>query len=140
MVGKHIAALAALTLVSTPCAAFDSFSQQTPGVTFYFSLPLDARNASEQAMGAGLALQGKRDYETVRIDARTINHLIGGGIEAKWIVVGVVGAGAVVAVASRDKSTTNAQQQQQQAQAERLRAQQTGGGNGGGNCPPTPCP
>lgn len=138
MVGKHLAALAALTLVSTPCAAFDNLSQQTPGVTFYFSVPLDARNAKEQKLDAGLWFQGKRDYETVRIDSRLIHNLFGGGIEAKWIVVGLVGAGAVVAVATKDKSHANAQAQQQQAQA----AQQSSSASGGSTCTPTPptCP
>ena len=143
MYRQHRAALAALTLVSTPCAAFDNLSQLTPGVMFYLRIPLEAVKAKGEAFSAGLAFQGKHDYETVKLDSRMINHFTGGGIEAKWIIVGLVGAGAVAAVAMRDKSTTNSQHQQQQAQAERRQAQQTGGGssgNGGGNCPPTPCP
>jgi len=133
MVRKHIAALAALTLVSTPCAAFDSPSQQSPGVMFYFSVPLDARQPKEQTMSAGLAIQGKRAYETVKVDSRMFNF-IGGGIEAKWIIAGVVAAGAVAAVATKDKSTTNAQQQQQ-TNAELAAA--SNGNTGGG---PVPCP
>jgi len=145
---KHIAALAALTLVSTPCAAFDSPSQQSPGVMFYFSVPIDARHAKEQTLAAGLQFQGKRQYETVKVDSRMFNF-IGGGIEAKWIIAGVVAAGAVAAVATKDKSVSNAQQQQQST-AEL--AQQTGGsgggstggggtGGGGTTCPKTPtCP
>ena len=144
MAPKHIAALAALTLVSTPCAAFDALTQQSPGVMFYFSVPLDARNAKEQNLAAGLALQGKRPYETVRIDSRMINNFIGGGIEAKWVIAGVVAAGAAVAVASKDKSTTTSQQQAQQAQAQQQQQQQQqqqNGGGGGTPCPVTPaCP
>jgi hypothetical protein len=142
MVGKHLAALAALTLVSTPAAAFDSISQQTPGVMFYFSVPLDAAKRKDQTFSAGLSLQGKRDYETVRIDSRMINHFIGGGIEAKWIIVGLVGAGAVAAVATKDKSTASSQEQQQQAAAAQQQAQQSGGGGSGGTCAPKPptCP
>jgi hypothetical protein len=142
MVRKPVAALAALTLVSTPCAAFDSPSQQSPGVMFYFSVPIDARHAKEQTFAAGLQIQGKRQYETVKVDSRMFNF-IGGGIEAKWIIAGVVAAGAVVAVASKDKSTTNSQQQQQST-AE-LAATSTGGsgstGDSGTTCPKTPtCP
>jgi hypothetical protein len=139
MVRKHVAALAALTLVSTPAAAFDTLSQQSPGVMFYFSVPLDApAKAFEKNLAAGLSIQGKRQYEVVNLDSRMFNRFLGTGIEAKWIIAGVVAAGAVVAVASKDKSTSNAQQQQQTAQAEAA-AQQTGGG--GEPCPVTPaCP
>jgi hypothetical protein len=138
MFWKHIAALAALTLVSTPCAAFDSITQQSPGVMFYFSVPLDARNVKEQKLAVGLSFQGKRDYETVRIDSRMINNFIGGGIEAKWIIVAVVGAGAVAAVATKDKSTANSQQQQQTAAA--AASTSDGGGSGSsGNGGTAPC-
>ena len=140
---KQLAALAALACTATPSGAFDHFSQPQSGVKFYLSVPLDGRNAKEQAWNAGFAIQGNRDYETVRIDSRMINHFIGGGIEAKWIIAGVVAAGAVAAVATKDKSTAAAQQQQQQAQLEQQRqqqAQQTGGG-GSEPCPVTPtCP
>jgi hypothetical protein len=43
MARKQLAALAALILVSTPCAASDILQQSSPGVMFYFSMPLDAR-------------------------------------------------------------------------------------------------
>ena len=139
MARKHIAALAALTLISTPCVAFDTLSQQSPGMMFYFSVPLDARNAKEQNFAAGLSFQGKRQYETVNIDSRMINNFIGGGIEAKWIIAGVVAAGAAVAVASKDKSTSTSQQQAQAQQAQQqAQAQQNGGSE---PCPVTPaCP
>jgi len=143
---KQLAAFAALVCVATPGAAFDHLSQPQPGVKFYFSVPLDARNAKEQTLSAGFALQGRREYETVRIDSAMINNFIGGGIEAKWIIAGVVAAGAAVAVASKDKGTSTSYQQQQQAQAaqQQAQAQQSGGGGGGGTadpCPVTPaCP
>jgi hypothetical protein len=136
---KQLAALAALALTATTSVAFDNPGQQferSPGVMFYFSVPLDARNVKEQKqqLVAGLALQGKREYETVRIDSRLFNpqlfnNFIGGGIEAKWIVAGVVAAGAVVAIAAKSKSSTeNHQQQQQQAAA-------AGGGTSSGGSP-----
>lgn len=118
--GKRLAAFAALICAATPSAAFDNPTQVTQGVTFYVSVPLDAqRNAKENTLAAGFAMQGRRDYEKVNIDSRMINHFLGGGIEAKWIVAGVVGAGAVAVVATKDKSTAQRyaeQQQQQQAQ------------------------
>jgi hypothetical protein len=116
VVRNQLTALAALVLVSTPCVAFD-LKQPSPGVMFYFSLPLDARNTKEQAPAFGLSFQGKRQYETVNLDSRMFNFM-GSGIEAKWIVAGVVAAGALVAVASRDKSTSTSYQQQQTQQAQ----------------------
>jgi hypothetical protein len=147
MYRKHLAALAALSLVSIPCAAFDNLSQHTPGVVFYVSIPLEAVRAKDQTFGAGLMFQGKRDYEAVRIDSRMINHFTGAGFDAKWVIGGLVAAGAVAAVATKDKSTATSQQQQQQQQAA-LQAQQNNGNNGGGNnggggtCSPKPptCP
>jgi hypothetical protein len=138
---KQIAALAASACAATPAAAFDLPAQASQGVKFYFSVPLDGRNAKEQAYTAGFAIQGRRDYEAVRIDSGMINRFIGGGIEAKWVIAGVVAAGAAVAVASRDKSTTASQQQQQAQQIEQQKTQQTGGGGGGTPCPVKPtCP
>jgi hypothetical protein len=138
---KQLAAFAALVCIATPSAAFDSLTQQSPGVMFYFSIPLEAVKKKGETFSAGLAIQGKRDYETVRIDSRLLNNFIGGGIEAKWIIAGVVGAGAVAVVATKDKSTANAQQQAQAQQAAQQQAQQNGGG-GGGTCSPKPptCP
>ena len=60
---------------------------------FYFSIPLEAVKTKGEAFSAGLAFQGKRQYETVRVDSRMLNNFIGGGIEAKWIIAGVVARG-----------------------------------------------
>jgi hypothetical protein len=139
---KQLAAFAALVCVAAPSAAFDSLSQPSQGVTFYFSVPLDARTPKEQAFSAGFAIQGARRYETVYIDSRMLNNFIGGGIEAKWIIAGVVAAGAAVAVASKDKSTSTSYEQQQQQQQQQIQQQQAqGGGSGEPPCPVTPnCP
>jgi hypothetical protein len=114
---KQLAAFATLACITAPSAAFDSLSQPSRGVTFYLSIPLDRCDAKEDWLSAGLAISGQRPYDTVRIDSRMISNLIGGGIEAKWIIAGVVAAGAAVAVGSKDKSTSEAYQQQQQQQA-----------------------
>jgi hypothetical protein len=125
---RQFAALAALICAGTPAMAFDLATHASQGVKFYISIPLEARDAKEQAWSAGFAIQGKRDYEAVRVDSRMINNFIGGGIEAKWIIAGVVAAGAVAAVATKDKSTTASQQQAQAQQS----AQSGGGGTGTG--------
>jgi hypothetical protein len=132
MVWKHIAALAALILISFPAAAFnDGPTQQTQGITFFVALPLDARDVKEQSLYSGLAIQGKRAHENVRIDSRMFNdtrtvNFFGTGIEVKWIIAGVVAAGAVAVVATKDKATTT---QQQQVAAQQQQQQQTSGNN-----------
>ena len=143
MVWKHIAALAALILISFPAAAFnDGPTQQTQGITFFVAVPLDARDVKQQSLYSGLAIQGKRAHENVRIDSRMFNdtrtvNFFGTGIEVKWIIAGVVAAGAVAAVATKEKSTTAANQQQQQQQAAQQQQQQQQQQNGGGS---VPCP
>jgi hypothetical protein len=147
---KQLAAIAAPTFiallcVATPSAAFDSLTQQSPGVMFYMSVPLDGKAVKKEGPAFGMSMRGTREYEVVTLDSRMFNNFIGGGIEAKWIIAGVVAAGAAVAVASKDKSTSTSQQQQQNQQAAaQQQAQQTGGGGGGGGgapCPVTPnCP
>jgi cytochrome c-type biogenesis protein CcmH/NrfG len=147
MVWKHIAALAALILISAPAAAFnDGPTQQTQGITFFVAIPLDARHVKEESLYSGLAIQGKRAHENVRIDSRMFNdtrtvNFFGTGIEVKWIIAGVVAAGAVAAVATKDKAASTQQQQQQQQAAQQQQQQQNGGGGGTAPCPVTPsCP
>jgi hypothetical protein len=115
MARQQLAALAALIVISTPSAASDIVQQSSPGVMFYYSMPLDARNAKERSPAFGLSFQGKRQYETVNLDSRMFNFT-GAGVEAKWIIAGVVAGGAAIAVGSKDKSTSASYQQQQQAQ------------------------
>jgi hypothetical protein len=116
VVRNQLAALAVLALVSTPGVAFE-INNPSPGMMFYVSLPLDARNAKEQAPAFGLSFQGKRQYETVNLDSRMFNFM-GTGVETKWIVGGVVAVLAALAVASKDKSTSASYQQQQAQQTE----------------------
>jgi hypothetical protein len=136
----NIAALAALILISFPAAAFnDGPTQQTQGITFFVAIPLDARHVKEESLYSGLAIQGKRAHENVRIDSRMFNdtrtvNFFGTGIEVKWIIAGVVAAGAGAAVATKDKSTTQSYQQQQQQQQAAQQQRQDGGGGS------VPCP
>jgi hypothetical protein len=120
VVRNQLAALAALVLVSTPGVAFE-INNPSPGMMFYVSLPLDARNAKERSPAFGLSLQGKRQYETVNLDSRMFNFM-GTGVEAKWIVGGAAALLAALAVASKDKSTSASYQQQQ---AQQTQQQQT---------------
>jgi hypothetical protein len=142
MFTKQIAAAAAAILVATPVVAADPFADQAPGVMFFFSIPLDAKTPKQQTPALGLSFQGERAYQRVTVDTRMFAAYERMGftgleaVSAKWIVAGVVAAGAGVAVASKSKKTNQDYQQQQQEQA----AQQQNGGGGGGNVPcPTAC-
>ena len=131
MLRNQLTALAALVHVSTPGVAFE-LKEPSPGMMFYVSLPLDARNAKEQAPAFGLSFQGKRQYETVNLDSRMFNFT-GTGVEAKWIVGGAVAVLAALAVGRKDKSTSASYQQQQAQQVEAQQQQQAPGG-GTGTC------
>ena len=136
-------AAAVAILAATPAFAGDTFSDQAPGVMFFFSIPLDAKTPKQQTPAFGLSFQGERAYQRVTVDTRMFAAYERMGftgleaVSAKWIVAGVVAAGAGVAVASKSKKTQENQQQQQQEQAAQ---QQQNGGGGGGNVPcPTNC-
>ena len=140
--GMKLAALTALAFTATPSVAFDGLTpQQAPGMKFYISVPFDVQGTGsrKQALGYGLQLQGQRAYETVNIDNRMMNSFLGGGLEAKLLIGGLVAAGAVAAVASKDKDTTASYDA---AKAEQKK--KAGGGSTGGGtepCPVTPnCP
>lgn len=116
MARKQLAALAALMVISTPSVAFE-LKDTSPGVKFYYSIPLDARNAKEQAPSYGMVMRGSRPYEVVNLNSRMMNSFLPlGGLEVKWIVAGVVATGAVAAVATKDKKASQSYQQQQQQQ------------------------
>ena len=143
---QQVAAAAAAILVATPAVAADAFEGQAPGVMFFFSIPLDAKSPKQQAPALGLSFQGERAYQRVVIDTNMFANYerLGFGpleaISAKWIVAGVVAAGAGVAVATKDKKTSqNMQEQQNQQQIQQQQNQQNGGGNNGAVPCPTNC-
>jgi hypothetical protein len=120
---KKLAAAAAMLAFATPSPAFDAAETGT-STMFYVSIPLDFQlsRKERQQWTAGLQLQGKRDYQAMRIDSTMLNAFSLNDIDAKWMIAGLVAAGAAVAIGSKDKKTTdNLQQQQTQAQ------QQNGG-------------
>lgn len=138
---KQIAAAGAALVVAVPVAASD-LNQSAPGMMFFVSVPLDAKTPRQQMPALGLSFQGERAYQRVVVDTRmfeTADRMGFGpfaGISAKWVVAGVVAAGATVAVASKDKKTTESHQQQQAVQQQQQQQQQQQNG-GGGN---VPCP
>src|SRR5262245_34883606 len=119
-----VAAFVAAAFVSAPSNA-DEFNQpqlNAPVTMFYVSIPLGATTAKQSAPSYGLALQGKRQYETVMVDSRMFNLAEGliGGIAAKWLLAGALVAGAGVYAVSRDKKRSenySSSQNQQQNNA-----------------------
>ena len=135
---KKLAAVAAMMAAATPGVAFDG-ANTGASTMFYISIPLDySRGKKDQKWSAGLQLQGKREYQAVSIDSSMFNFLPMGGLEAKWIVAGVVAAGAAVALGGKDKGTTQSLQTQQTAHQQQI--QSSGGGNSGGGTPAPDCP
>jgi hypothetical protein len=125
---KKLAAAAAMLAIATPSPAFDA-GEAGASTMFYISIPLDFQlsRKERQQWTAGMQLQGKRDYQAIRIDSTMLNYFSLNDIDAKWIIAGLVASGAAVAIGSKDKGTTsNLQQQQTQNQQ-----QQTGGSSGG---------
>lgn len=116
-----VAALLASAFASAPSSA-DEISPQSqitqPLTMFYVSIPLGGRSAKERAPAYGFALQGKRQYETVHVDTRTLNAFEGmlAGIEAKWVIAGavIVGAGAYAVSKNNDRSNNYSGSQNQQ--------------------------
>jgi hypothetical protein len=125
-----VATLVAAALVSAASTADETISPQTTSTTtFYVSIPLGAVGAKERAPSYGLALQGRRPYETLIIDSRMFSFAEGmlAGIEAKWLIAGavVVGAGAYAVSKNKDRSDSYSGSQNNQQNS---------------NPPPADCP
>src|SRR5439155_21416094 len=70
---KKLAAAAAMLAFATPSPAFDA-AETGASTMFYVSIPLDIRlSRKEQQWTAGMQLQGKRDYQAIRIDSTMLN-------------------------------------------------------------------
>lgn len=128
MQGKRFAAFVALLLGAAAARAGDpgaalagdpSSPLAAPTTLFYVSFPLGATSARERAPVYGLALQGRRAYQTVRVDSRMLSAFEGAlaGIELKWLLVGGVAAAAGIYALSKDEqrsqSYSTSQNQQQ---------------------------
>jgi len=123
---KKLAAAAAMLAFATPSVAFDT-GEAGASTMFYISIPLDFRlsRKEREQWTAGMLLQGKRDYQAVRIDSKMLNYFSLNDIDAKYLVAGLVAVGAAVAIGSKDKGTTSQLQQQQTQQEQQQAAQQT---------------
>ena len=110
-----------------PCFAQD-LRPAEPSVLYFVSVPFGGESRLEREPLVGFALQGRRSYQSLRMDTRVLNLIGTGAFEAKYLIVGAVAAGAAVAMGGRDKSVEA--QQAQQAQTAQQAA--TGG------CPATP--
>lgn len=104
-----------LALAATPCLG-QALHPAEPSVLYFVSLPLDGASRRDREPLLGFALQGKRHYESFRIDTRVLNLVGSGGFEVKYLLVGAVAAGAAVAMGSKDSSTQAQRAQQAEAQ------------------------
>ena len=123
---KKLAAAAVMLAIATPSLAFDDAREAGASTMFYISIPLDFQlSRKERAQwSAGMLLQGKRDYQAVRIDTRMLNYFSFNDIDAKYMIAGLVAVGAAVAISSKDKGTTSQLQSQQTQQEQQQAAQQ----------------
>lgn len=146
MVFRKLAAVAALLAAATPAAALDPGGEigSTSALTmFYISIPLDSRPSRKtgEQWSFGLQIQGKRDYQAVRIDSTMLNAFSLNDIDAKWMVGGLVTLGAIAAISYKDKKTANQiQQEQAQQQAPQQAQQQAQQQTPSGGSPAAPSP
>lgn len=103
-----------LALAATPGLG-QAVQPAEPSVLYFVSLPFDGESRRDREPLLGFALQGKRHYESFRMDTRVLN-LVGSGFEVKYLIIGAVAAGAAVAMGSKDSSTEAQRAQQAEAQ------------------------
>jgi hypothetical protein len=109
-------ALAVLLLaLATPCLG-QELRPAEPSVLYFVSLPFDGESRRDREPLLGFAFQGKRHYESFRMDTRVLNLAGSGGFEVKYLVIGAVAAGAAVAMGSKDSSAEAQRAQQAEAQ------------------------
>jgi len=136
MAFRKLAAAAALLAVATPAPAFDP-AEAGATTLFYVSIPLEpGASRKQREWSVGLQLQGRNHEQAIRIDSKVLNAFSLNDIDAKWMIAGLVAAGAALAIGSKDKGT-NAGLQQQQTQQQQAQASQPQGG-GSGTCPRPP--
>ena len=91
MAVRQFTLVAAALIASAPAQADETQLQATvPMTMLYVSVPIGATADKERTLAYGLALQGKRQYETVYLDSRMFNAFEGvlAGLEAKWLIAG----------------------------------------------------
>ena len=109
---KQAVAIFTALAASTPALADEILNPQlaAPTTMLYVSFPLGAATARESAPAYGLALQGLRRYESVRLDTRTLAAFEGAlaGFEAKWLLAaGVVAAAGYFALKKDEDRSDN---------------------------------
>ena len=119
MAVKQLTLVAAALIASAPAQADETQIQNTvPMTMLYVSVPLGGTTAKDRSLAYGLALQGKRQYETVYVDSRTFNAFEGAlaGLEAKWLIAGglAVAGGVYLSRRSDDRANSYSSSQNQQ--------------------------
>lgn len=89
-----------MLLAVLPAAAAADPMQGGGGAVLYFvEIPLTGVTRAERQPVFGLAIQGRRASETVRVDSRLVRLLGAETIDAKWLLVGGVAAGVALLAA-----------------------------------------
>jgi hypothetical protein len=106
-------------LAASPCDAGDLDNFGRDSTQFFVRVPLGAGAAKEREPAYGLAIRGSRDYQLFVVDTRMLRQAeaLGGGLDAKILIVGGVAAAAAV-VASRGDSSAGQKREEQQQQAQ----------------------
>jgi hypothetical protein len=98
----------ASTLIA-PCHAGE-FDNLGPSTQLYIRIPIGYATPKERAPSFGFTIRGSQEYQVFTLDSRTLDAisrasydggLIGGLIEAKWLIIGGVAAAGAVAVAKK---------------------------------------
>jgi hypothetical protein len=104
-----------LALAATPCLG-QELGPTEPSVLYFVSLPFGGESRRDREPLVGFAFQGKRHYQSFRMDTRVLNLVGTGAFEVKYLIIGAVAAGAAVAMGSKDSSVETQRAQQAEAQ------------------------
>lgn len=108
-------------LVAAPCEAGDLDGIAQPTTQFFVRIPIGETSAKERQPVYGFAIRGRRDYETLVIDTKTLDFLegaLGAGIDAKLLIIGGVAATAAVVASRKDPGAAQKREEQQQQAAQ----------------------
>jgi hypothetical protein len=86
-------------------AAADPLHGGRAAVLYFVEIPLTGATRAERQPVFGLAVQGRRAAETVRVDSRLLRLVGAEAMDAKWLLVGGVAAGVALLAAQSASSS-----------------------------------
>lgn len=94
-------------LAVLPAAAADPMHGGPAAVLYFVEIPLTGVTRAERQPVFGLAIQGRRASERIRVDSRLARLIGTEAIDAKWLLVGGVAAGVALLAAQSASSSTS---------------------------------